>query len=92
MATPETSAGTGISNLTWAALGLAVAGVVLMVALAAADHDGGGWLLQPVLGLAAVAVAWRAGGRSPRNPLAFTALIVGLVLVALFIGFTIAEA
>jgi hypothetical protein len=64
-----------------------------MVVLAAMDHDGAAWLIQPVLGLAAAATAWRAGGTSPRrNPLAFAALIVGVGMVLLFLGFLIAEA
>ena len=71
---------------------LAAAGVLVMVVLATLDHDGPGWLLQPVLGLAAAVTAWRAGGTSPRNMLAFGALIVGVVLVLIFLGFMIGEA
>jgi hypothetical protein len=63
-----------------------------MVVLAAMDHDGAGWLLQPVLGLAAAVTAWRAGGSSPRNLPAFIALVIGALLVLIFLGFMIGEA
>ena len=76
---------------TRTAAALAAAGVLLMFVLAALDHDGPGWLLQPVLGLAAAVTAWRAGGTSPRNMLAFAALIVGVLLVLIFLGFVIGE-
>jgi hypothetical protein len=64
-----------------------------MVVLAAMDHDGAAWIIQPVLGLVAAGTAWRADGTSPRrNLLAFAALIVGVAMVLLFLGFLIAEA
>ena len=91
MATSD-SAPTNNSSLTMIAVALAAAAVGLMVVLASIDHDGGGWLVQPVLGLAAAVVAWRAGGTSPRNPLALLALIVGVAMVLIFFGFVIAEA
>ena len=89
-----TSAGAGTPNVSLGrtALMLAGAGVLVMVVLAALDHDGAGWLLQPILGLAAVVTAWRAGGTSPRNMLAFVALIIGVLLVLIFLGFMIGEA
>ena len=34
--------------------------------------------------------AWRAGGTSPRNMPAFAALIVGVLMVLIFLGFVIA--
>jgi FtsH-binding integral membrane protein len=80
-------------SLTRTAAGLALAGVALMVVLAVIDHDGGGWLVQPVLGLAAAITAWRAGGSSPKkNLIAFLALLIGVILVVVFLGFVIAEA
>jgi hypothetical protein len=82
---------TGNESLTRTAVVLAAAGVLVMVVLATIDHDGAGWLLQPVLGLAAAVTAWRAGGTSPRNMPAFAALIVGLLLVLIFLGFIISE-
>jgi len=79
-------------SLTRIAAGLAIAGVAVMVVLAALDHDGGGWLVQPVLGLAAAITAWRAGGSSPKNPVAFVALLLGVALVVVFLAFVIADA
>ena len=84
-------AGTSDVSLTRTAVVLAAAAVLVMVVLAAIDHDGAGWLLQPVLGLAAAVTAWRAGGTSPRNMLAFAALIVGVLMVLIFLGFVIGE-
>ena len=93
MATADDAAPTGSQSLTWAALALAGASVLVMVVLAAMDHDGAAWLIQPVLGLAAAVTAWRAGGTSPRrNPLAFAALVVGVAMVLLFLGWVVAEA
>ena len=88
------STGAEASNvsLTRIAAILALAGVALMVVLAAVDHDGGGWLVQPVLGLAAAITAWRAGGSSPKNLIAFVSLLLGVALVVIFLGFMIAEA
>ena len=77
-------------SLTQAAAGLAAAAVVVCLVLAAVDHDGPGWMLQPLFGAAAAVTAWRAGGRSPRNPVAFVALIVGVIAVAVFVGFVVA--
>ncbi|MEA2143315.1 MAG: hypothetical protein QOI64_1745 [Solirubrobacteraceae bacterium] len=87
--TPRDAVTTGNESLTRTALLLAGVGVLVMVVLAAIDHDGAGWLLQPVFGLAAAVTAWRAGGTSPRNMPAFLALIIGAILVLIFLGFVI---
>ena len=83
---------TGGGSLTRLAVGLAAGALLAMIVLAAADADGPIWIVQGVLAAAAVVVGWRAGGTTPRNALAFGALIVGAGLLLLFIGFTIAEA
>jgi glycerol uptake facilitator-like aquaporin len=80
---------TGNQSLTRTALLLAGAGVLVMVVLAAMDHDGAGWILQPILGIAAAVTAWRAGGTSPRNLPAFIALIIGVILTLIFLGFLV---
>ena len=90
--TPRDAVSPGNDSLTRTALLLAGAAVLVMVVLAAIDHDGAGWLLQPVLGLAAAVTAWRAGGTSPRNMPAFLALIIGVLMVLMFLGFMIGEA
>ena len=93
MATADDATTTKSQSLTWAALAFAGAALLVMVVLAAIDHDGAAWLIQPLLGLAAAVTAWRAGGTSPRtNPLAFAALIVGVVMVLIFLGWLVAEA
>ncbi|HEV8053562.1 MAG TPA: hypothetical protein VGP30_01900 [Candidatus Limnocylindrales bacterium] len=71
---------------------LAAATVLTWVVLAALDHDGAGWLIFPVLGLAAAVSAWRAGGTSPQNMRAFVALIIGMLAILVFLGFVIADA
>ena len=87
-----TSAEASNVSLTRAAALFALAGVALMVVLAVIDHDGWGWVVQPILGLAAAGTAWRAGGGSPKNPVAFVALLLGVALVVVFLGFVIADA
>jgi hypothetical protein len=82
----------GRESLTKVAAGLATAAVLTMVVLSAMDADGPIWILQGVLAGAAAVTAWRAGGTTPRNPVAFAALIVGTVLFLLFAGFLVAEA
>jgi hypothetical protein len=82
----------GSPSLTKAAVGLAAAALLAMVVLAAADADGPIWIVVGVLAAAGAVVGWRAGGTTPRNTLAFGALIVGTVLFLVFVGFTIAEA
>ena len=71
---------------------LAAATVIVWVVLAALDHDGAGWLLLPVLGLATAVTAWRAGGTSPQNLRAFVPLIIGVLAILVFLGFVIADA
>ena len=89
--TPTDAATTGNESLTRPAVGLAAAAVLVWLVLAAIDHDGAAWLLQPVLGLAAAVTAWRAGGRSPQNMPAFVALIIGVVAVLVFFGWLILD-
>ena len=72
-------------STTRTAVALAAAAAIAWVILAAMDHDGAGWLLVPVLGLAAAIMAWRAGGTSPRNMPAFVAFIVGVLAVLSFL-------
>ncbi len=80
-------------SLTRIAIGLAAATVVAWVVLAALDHDGAGWILLPVLGLAAALAAWRAGGTSPKqNMRAFVAFVIGVVAILVFVAFLIADA
>ena len=83
---------TGSDPLTKVAVALAVAAVVQIVVMEAAGVHGPIWITQGVLAAATVGAAWRAGGTTLRNPLAFGALIVGAVLFVAFVGFTIAEA
>ncbi len=78
-------------SLTRMALMLAAAAVLVMVVLAAIDHDGALWFVQPVLGAAAALTAWRAGGTSPRNMPAFVAFIIGVLAILVFLGFIIAD-
>ena len=89
---PTDAQTTGNASLTRTALLLAGAGVLVMVVLAAMDHEGAGWILQPILGLAAAVTAWRAGGSSPRNLPAFIALVIGAILTLIFLGFVISDA
>ena len=86
---PTDAVTTGNESLTRTAVGLAAAAVVVWVVLAAIDHNGAAWLLQPVLGLAAAVTAWRAGGTSPKNMAAFVALIIGVLAVLVFLGWLI---
>ena len=79
----------GDASRTNLAVGLAAATLLTLIILAALDHDGPLWIIQGVLGLATVVVALQAGGRSPANPRAFGALIVGGVLLLLFLGFLV---
>jgi hypothetical protein len=87
-----TGAVTQNRSLTLTAIGLAAATVIAFVVLAALDHDGAGWWIFPVLGLAAALTAWRAGGTSRTNLGAFVALIVGVVAILVFVGWIIADA
>ena len=76
-------------SLTRAAVALAAATVVAWTIPVALDHDGRGWLVFPVLGLATAIVAWRAGGTSPRNMPAFVSFIVGVLALMVFLLFVI---
>ena len=82
----------GDASLSKLAAGLAAAAVVAMLVLGAADADGPIWIIQGVLAGAAAVVGWRAGGTTPRNTLAFGALVVGTILFLVFAGFAISEA
>ncbi len=80
------------ASRTKVAVVLAAATLIQMVVMEAAGVHGPIWISQGVLAAATVAAAWRAGGTTRRNPLAFGALILGAVLFVAFVGFTIAEA
>ena len=77
---------------TQAAVVLAAATVLSWVVLAALDHDGAGWIVFPVLGVATAVTAWRAGGTSPQNMRAFVPLIIGVLAILVFLGWVIADA
>ncbi len=79
-------------NLPAMAAGLAAAALVTLIVLAALDHDGPVWLLQPILGAAAVAVAVRSGEPKRRNSLALGGLVVGTIMVLVFLAWVISEA
>ena len=78
------------ASLTRTAVALAAATVVAWVVLAAIDHDGPGWIVLPVLGLAAAVTAYRAGGTSTSNVPALASLVVGVLAILSFLGFVIA--
>ena len=78
-------------SLTWTAIGLAAATVIVFLVLAAVDHDGAGWLIFPIVGLAAAVTAWRAGGTSPKNLGAFAAFVIGVLAVLIFAGWVLAD-
>ena len=82
----------GDESRTRMAVGLAIATVLAWIVLAALDHDGAGWLIPTILGAATAVTAWRAGGTSPQNTRAFAALIVGVLMILVFLGFVIADA
>ena len=82
----------GNESLTKIAVALAAATVIQLVGMEAAGVHGPIWITQGALAAATTGTAWRAGGTTPRNPLAFGALIVGTLLLVTFIGFTITEA
>lgn len=91
----QTQAGSGpakAESLTQVAVVLAAAALIQMVVMEAAGVHGPIWITQGLLAAATVGVAWRAGGTTRRNRLAFGALIIGAVLLVAFVGFTIAEA
>ena len=80
------------TSLAQTAMALAAATVVSFVVLAALDHDGAGWMIFPILGLATAVIAWRAGGTSPQNMRAFVPLIIGVLAILVFLGWVIADA
>ena len=88
----RTDGATGDRSLTNLAVGLAAATLLAMIVLGAADADGPIWIVQGVLAAATAVTAWRAGGTSARNPLAMGALVVGVVLLLIFLGFLVSEA
>ena len=78
------------TSRTQTAVVLAAATVLSFVVLAALDHDGAGWMIFPVLGLATAVIAWRAGGT--QNIRAFVPLIIGVLAILVFLGWVIADA
>ena len=78
-------------TLTWLAIALAAATVILWVVLGAVGHDGAGWLGWGLLGVATAVTAWRAGGTSRRNVGALVALSVGVLAIVVFLGFIVAD-
>jgi hypothetical protein len=79
------------ATLTRVAVALATLAVIQIIAMQLADVHGPIWITQGVLAAATAGVAWRAGGTTPRNPVAFGAFIVGAVLLVAFAGFAIAN-
>ena len=90
----QTQAGSAArtGSRTKVAVVLAAVALLQMVVMEAAGVHGPIWITQGVLAAATVGAAWRAGGTTPRNPLAFGALIVGAVLLVAFVGMAIVEA
>ena len=86
------SADAKTESLTKLAVVLAAAALIQIVVMEAAGVHGPIWITQGVLAAATVGAAWRAGGTTHQNRLAFGALIVGAVLLVAFVGMTIAEA
>jgi hypothetical protein len=88
----STDAGTrNDQSFTRAAIALAAATVVAWIIPVVLDHDGAGWLVFPILGIAAAVAAWRAGGTSPKNMPAFVAFVIGVLALIVFIAFVIFE-
>ena len=79
-------------SLTRTAVALAAATVLTWIVLVVTDHDGAGWLIQPVLGVATAVFAWRAGHGSTQNVRALVALVIGVLAVLAVLGWMIAEA
>ncbi|MBA3429648.1 MAG: hypothetical protein H0U07_13915 [Actinobacteria bacterium] len=88
----STGEATRDTSRTQTAVVLAAATVLSFVVLAALDHDGAGWIIFPILGLATAVTAWRAGGTSPQNMRAFVPLIIGVLAILVFLGWVIADA
>jgi hypothetical protein len=91
MADTSGTSGPGRGSQVNLALGLAAATVLVFVILAATDADGPIWLLVAVLGAIAAIVGWRSGQGSRPSSLALVAVLVGLVGVALVLGWLIAD-
>lgn len=77
------AAGEGRANL---ALGLAIASLVAMIVLAAADADGPIWLLQGVLAVGAVIVGWSARGERLAGRALIAVVLGALLLIAFAVG------
>jgi hypothetical protein len=90
--TDAPAATTGDPTLTRAAVALAIAAIVQVIVMQAADAHGPVWTTQGALAAVTAVVAWRAGGSTPRNLAAFGALVVGAILVATCVAFGIANA
>ena len=74
------------------AAALAVLAVAVWAVLVAVDADGPIWIVVGVASLGAAIMGWRAGGGAMPRGRALAALIVGGVLFAMFVVFTIMEA
>ena len=84
-----TGAAESRANLAAALAALAVAVWAVLIAI---DADGPIWIVVGVASLGAAIMGWRAGGGAMPRGRALAALIVGGVLFALFVVFTIMEA
>jgi hypothetical protein len=82
----------GNATLTRIAVALAALAVIQIVAMQLAGVHGPIWITQGVLAAVTTGVAWKAGGTTPRNSPAFSALVIGVVLLIAFAGFAIANA
>ena len=88
------SSGTEAAQASRANLAAALAAVAVAIwaVLLAIDADGPIWILVGVASLAAAVTGWSAGGGAMPRGRALVALIVGGVLFAMFVVFTILEA
>ena len=68
------------------ALGLALASLVAMIVLAAADADGPIWLLQGALAAAATIVGWTARGERLAGRARIAVVLGVLLLIAFAVG------
>ena len=88
---PRTSETAQASHANLAAA-LAAVAVAIWAVLLAIDADGPIWIIVGVASLGALIMGWRAGGGAMPRGRALAALIVGGVLFAMFVVFTIMEA
>ncbi len=88
----QRTAGAAESSRANLAAGLAVAAVVVWAVLMAVDADGPIWIVLGVTALAAAVTGWLAGGGTMPRGRALAALVVGGLLFAMFVVFTIIEA